>query len=451
MMYTRKTQGLAIVCAAPALLLVAGGAQGQCVPEWSNEIGTPGMADGNIAAFATYSDDGCAEDLYAIGSFTSADGNPDTSLIAKWTGTEWVSVGGGLAGQFANTLGVFNGDLIAGGYFDSAGGVAGTEKLARWDGTQWYSMNAQLENFVNSVWGLKTWDDGTGEALYVAGNYVDIGGNPDADFIAKWDGLNYTPLGAPIGGAVPLIIFDVEVWDDGTGEALYAGGRFITIDGVTANRIAKWDGQQWHPLGNGIAQTSITSGVYTMEVWDDGSGESLFVAGQRIDEVDGLAVADIARWDGEQWHDVGGGTNNTIWDLRVFDAGDGNGEALYAVGLFTEAGGQPAGGVAKWDGQQWSGVGAQLNDSAFGAIVWNDSFFVGGSFTSVNGSASNRVGEYVGCPTTTPGDIDGDGDVDVEDLLALLSEWGQCGSDADLDGNDTVDVADLLILLANWG
>jgi hypothetical protein len=308
-------------------------------------------------------------------------------------------------------------------------------------------MDAQLELFVNSVWGLETWDDGTGEALYIAGNYVDIGGNPDADFIAKWDGENYTALGAPIGGAVPLIIFDMEVWDDGSGEALYAGGRFITIGGITANRIAKWDGEQWHPLGDGIAQSSITSGVYTMEVWDDGSGESLFVAGQRIDTVDGVAVSDIARWDGEQWHDVGGGTNNTIWDLRVFDAGDGSGEQLYAVGLFTEAGGVPAGGVARWDGQQWSAVGAQLNDSAFGAIVWNNSFFVAGSFTSAAGSPASRVTEYVGC---VPGDLDGDGNVDSDDVMLLIADWGMGGSNADLDGDGTVDVDDLLILLASW-
>jgi hypothetical protein len=52
---------------------------------------------------------------------------------------------------------------------------------------------------------------------------------------------------------------------------------------------------------------------------------------------------------------------------------------------------------------------------------------------------------------TTPGDINGDGNVDVDDLLILLGDWGESGSDADLDGNGTVDVDDLLILLANWG
>lgn len=53
-----------------------------------------------------------------------------------------------------------------------------------------------------------------------------------------------------------------------------------------------------------------------------------------------------------------------------------------------------------------------------------------------------------------PGDVNGDGVVDVADLLAMLAAWGDCpgGPDcpADLDGDGTVDAADLLALLANW-
>lgn len=53
------------------------------------------------------------------------------------------------------------------------------------------------------------------------------------------------------------------------------------------------------------------------------------------------------------------------------------------------------------------------------------------------------------------GDLNGDGVVDVSDLLILLAAWGSCDDGracpADLNGDGAVDVSDLLVLLANWG
>jgi len=53
------------------------------------------------------------------------------------------------------------------------------------------------------------------------------------------------------------------------------------------------------------------------------------------------------------------------------------------------------------------------------------------------------------------GDLDGNGIVDISDLLILLSQWGPCANPgdcpADLDQDGSVDLSDLLVLLANWG
>ncbi len=48
-------------------------------------------------------------------------------------------------------------------------------------------------------------------------------------------------------------------------------------------------------------------------------------------------------------------------------------------------------------------------------------------------------------------DLDGDGDVDFDDLLRVLAAWGDKGGPEDLDGSGTVDFGDLLIVLASWG
>jgi len=49
------------------------------------------------------------------------------------------------------------------------------------------------------------------------------------------------------------------------------------------------------------------------------------------------------------------------------------------------------------------------------------------------------------------GDLDADNDVDIFDLLKLLSKWGTNDANADLNGSGNVDIFDLLILLQNWG
>jgi hypothetical protein len=54
-------------------------------------------------------------------------------------------------------------------------------------------------------------------------------------------------------------------------------------------------------------------------------------------------------------------------------------------------------------------------------------------------------------PGPCPADLDGDGAVNVGDLLQLLAEWGSAGGPADLDGDGVVNVGDLLVLLGDWG
>jgi hypothetical protein len=48
------------------------------------------------------------------------------------------------------------------------------------------------------------------------------------------------------------------------------------------------------------------------------------------------------------------------------------------------------------------------------------------------------------------GDIDGNGAVDISDLLELISVFGSQSDAADLDGDGWVGVNDMLVLLGNW-
>jgi hypothetical protein len=53
------------------------------------------------------------------------------------------------------------------------------------------------------------------------------------------------------------------------------------------------------------------------------------------------------------------------------------------------------------------------------------------------------------------GDLDGNNEVDVQDILLLIAAWGDCPAGgacaADLNGDGTVAVQDVLIMIGAWG
>ncbi|MBU3728159.1 MAG: hypothetical protein FGM37_02775 [Phycisphaerales bacterium] len=140
------------------------------------------------------------------------------------------------------------------------------------------------------------------------------------------------------------------------GPMLYAAGSFRSASGVVAERIARWNGSAWEPVGGGFNGT-----VHALAVFDDGSGEALY-AGGIFSSAGGVAANRIAKWNGTAWSAVGAGFNNAVNALTVHD--DGGGLALYAGGAFTLTVNPPrapaptvANRIAKWNGTAWSAVG----------------------------------------------------------------------------------------------
>ncbi|HRP63500.1 MAG TPA: hypothetical protein PK400_09430, partial [Phycisphaerales bacterium] len=111
-----------------------------CTPAWQ----AFGDVNGMVRQLAMY--DG---DLIAAGSFTEAGGVP-VSYIARWDGTQWHALAGGVNDNQVLALIQFNGDLIAAGAFTEAGGVP-VGYIARWDGVQWHAMDTGMNGFVNCL------------------------------------------------------------------------------------------------------------------------------------------------------------------------------------------------------------------------------------------------------------------------------------------------------------
>jgi len=443
MTHTKTSTTMAMI-----LIAAVGHAHAQ---DLSDTLGDPGFSGSYVASLAVH-DDGSGESLFAAGSFSIIGGGGSGAQVARWDGSTWQPVGGGLQGGYTNSIKSFQGNLVAAGYFNTAGSVAGSAKLARWDGLAWNSMDAQSEIFLNSFWDLEVYDDGaTGQQLYIAGNYGDLNGNPDLDHIAKWDGTTYTGVGGTIGGAVPLIVLDLHQADLGSGNLLFAGGRFLTIGGVAALNIAQWDGTSWTAMDSGLSRTSGFAQILHMATWDDGSGPALYVGG-RFNLAAGAAVSrNIAKWDGVSWSSMGNGFDGDVHELVVFN--DGSGEALFALGNFLNSGANAAAGIAKWNGTTWDGVTTSVDGSIFTGIAYDtgegDSLIIGGGFSQVDGVAANRIIALL--QESCAADLTGEGDLNFLDVSAFLTAYGNQDPIADFEPDGLFNFLDVSAFLSAYG
>jgi hypothetical protein len=76
---------------------------------------------------------------------------------------------------------------------------------------------------------------------------------------------------------------------------------------------------------------------------------------------------------------------------------------------------------------------------------------------AVDSDPSTKPSLTIGEAPPLPGDLDGDGDVDLYDLAELMGTYGSCTGEpdyiplADIDGSGCVDLPDLAALLGNYG
>ena len=148
---------------------------------------------------------------------------------------------------------------------------------------------------------------------------------------------------------VPLPFFtqtfrgDLRVLDDGRGPALFAFG----IPDPPSQQIvfwsARWNGTSWDRLPD----TFYTgpSGMAAKISLDVGHGPQIFGTGY-----DPGGHAGVGVWNGIDWSPLGFGDFGQINHLVGFQG------SLLVFGDFTQIGGVPAAGFARWDGQQFSAL-----------------------------------------------------------------------------------------------
>ncbi len=316
-------------------------------------------------------------------------------------------------------LAVLGTDVIVGGTFRDAANISEADFVAKWDGTSWSALGANGYNdgaLGGDVMALTV--DGTD--LYAAGWFTGVLNNGtligEADYVAKWDGSDWSAVGNNGSGNGSLNSGVLALAMVGTD--LYVGGWFTDVNNggtslTAADYIAKWDGSNWSALSsNGASGGSLNSPVRAIE----GSGSNVYVGGDFTNVNNAgisLTAADyVAKWDGSNWTALGynggapaqGSLNSSVYALAA------SGSDLYVGGAFTNVNDSgtvlsAADYIAKWDGANWSALGSNgaLNGSiahyVYDILVYGSSVFVGGEFNLVNNggtfiTAADSVAEW---------------------------------------------------------
>ena len=332
-----------------------------------------------------------------------------------------------------------------------------------WDGSQLVEIFPL--NYPN---GGQVWAYGINDAGDVVG-YSSNGGLSIHAYL--WNAEEMTDLGIPewsnvdysraqdinnngwivgMAGGVPYdlrgFIKHGEVWDQiptfgGNESRAYAINDLNDVVGYTRNAKGKF-------RAFGIPAGDLNS---MTDIGDLGGGAS-----QAYDVNNNRIITGQSKGVDEFWHAF-------IWSLEegMVDLGTLGGNESYAWsinddGVVVGKSQVPEGGTHgfMWmDGEMYdvnNFIVPDLDATIVNVRDINESGFLAATAEYPDGT--KRPVLLIPMDSTVPEDVNGDGVVDVLDLLAVVGSWGPCDNcDEDINGDWVVDVVDLLAVIGAWG
>jgi trimeric autotransporter adhesin len=282
----------------------------------------------------------------------------------------------------------FNGELFITGTFVFSNNQV-LNSIAKWNGVEWEGFGSGLKYNNNSIGrgnSLKVIDN----SLYVVGGFDSCAGLA-CNSAAKFDGVNWSAVNnlPRFNPNSNNFLSDIEKFNGD----LYVTGNFYDPSDLNGDlwRIARFDGQNWVPVRNGVKGTF--GGVGRMLV----ANNLLYLGGNfTLSQNPTNPGNAIAAFDGVNWIDLGGGIESTglphVWDMKFHN------NKLYVCGNFTKAGGVNADKVAYWDGINWFSLdtsGTSFDNTVTSLAFFKDTLYVGGAFWRVNGDSISKVAKWM--------------------------------------------------------
>jgi hypothetical protein len=373
--------------------------------------------DGDVYAVATSGNDVyIGGNLFGLCGNTACDvGNSPINYIAKWNGSSWSSVGFGLNGT-VHAIAISGNNVYVGGVFDASCGNLGCSSgnvlvnhIAKWDGNSWSAVG---NGFDSGVLALAV----DGGEVYAGGAFEQICGNAACDsggsianHVAHWNGSAWNALAYGVDNLVHAIALQ--------GDDVFVGGGFqmlcnpINCDssGTKANGIASWDGSAWYTLDFGLNGAVWELVTDSTNVYLGGGFQQL--CGDANCVTNNVTVNNVAKWDGSNFAPLGNGVDQGVSGLAL------DGTDLYVSGGFRYACGPNASSclnqaltvnrIAKWNDAGWARLEYGFSGPVVRVAKSANGITAVGTFVSACGNRScnfsnrsmNKVAEYRTCTT----------------------------------------------------
>ena len=334
---------------------------------------------------------------------------PDRGFVMRWTGQAWVESNSFDGAIIAMVAGDTDGTgpappalYVAGNWTFCGPSMCSGCYVARLTGAAWTTIaNVQTPGYPGfppppKVFDLAMHDeDGAGPTaarLFAAGDFTFFEGLSSVNRIARWDGVSWSPVGSGIGDGMVLRLGSLV--PAGGAPALLVTGTFGHAGGLAAAGIAAWRGAAWSAPEPSI---DPVPGVGALEAWDsDGPGPdpaTMIAAGDFTDIA--LDTRGMTRWTGAAgWSPIGRAPDDAVRAAAVFDAGAG--PRLFVGGSFSVMGAVPASRIAQWDGKSWASTGGGTDDDVYALAVFGEDLVAGGRFGTAGGVAANRIAAWDG-------------------------------------------------------
>lgn len=218
-------------------------------------------------------------ELYVGGNFNTA-GGVTANGIAMWNGA-WNALMGSMdegTDQTVLSSVVYDdggGDaLYIGGFFVVAGGKSAS-KIAKWTGTEWFALAGGVND---EVYDLAVFDDGFGSQVLIAAGELTTADGTTANGVAEWNGTSWSALDGPSGNGVDATALAATTWDNSGTTSLFVGGYFTRAGGLASDLI----GEYACSIGAADIEVTVTDGlteapaggatIYTITVTNNGPG-----------------------------------------------------------------------------------------------------------------------------------------------------------------------------------